>query len=58
MANLITGLLGMIGVTIFMGIMLWWVPAPPLIIICLVVGTLMVIDFVSTLKFGNNGSKG
>jgi hypothetical protein len=56
MANFITGILGMAAVSFFMGIMVWWVPAPPLIIICLIVGALMAKDFVDSLKASNGAN--
>ena len=34
MTNFITGLIGIAGVLAFLGIMLWWIKAVPLIIIC------------------------
>jgi hypothetical protein len=58
MANFITGIIGIAGVSIFLGIMVWWVQALPLIIIVVFVLTLLVIDFVQSLSSGNsNGAK-
>jgi hypothetical protein len=45
MTNLITGIIGILMIAIFMGFMLVWVKAPPLIIICLVVAALLIYDF-------------
>lgn len=44
------GILGIGGLVVFMGIMLIWVPAPPLIIICVGVLLLLIYDFVSELR--------
>ena len=52
MTNLITGLIGIAGVCAFLGIMLWWIKAVPLIIICVFVMALLIYDFVLTLKYG------
>ena len=42
MTNLITGIIGIAGVLTFLGILLWWIKAVPLIIICLLVMALMI----------------
>jgi hypothetical protein len=54
MTNLVTGLIGIAMVVVFMGFMLVWVKAPPLIIICLVVLALLVYDFYLTLRTGRS----
>jgi hypothetical protein len=51
---LISGLLGIIGLIVFMGFMLWWVKALPLIIITLGVVLLVIYDYVQTLRFGED----
>lgn len=56
MINFITGMIGIVGLAIFLGIMVWWVKALPLIVICVGVGILLVIDFVQSLKPNNNGA--
>jgi hypothetical protein len=50
MANLITGIIGITMLIIFMGFMLVWVKAPPLIIICLIVFALLIYDFYLSLR--------
>ncbi len=50
MANLITGIIGIAMLIIFMGFMLVWVKAPPLIVICLVVFALLIYDFYLSLR--------
>lgn len=50
MMNLITGIIGIVLVAIFMGFMLVWVKAPPLIVICLGVGALLIYDFYLSLR--------
>jgi hypothetical protein len=54
MTNLVTGIIGIAAVSIFLGILLWWIKALPLIIIVAVVLTLLIVDFVQTLRTGNN----
>jgi hypothetical protein len=54
--TLITGIIGIAGVMTFLGLMVWWVPAPPLIIIVVFVMLLLVWDFVQTLLYGENGT--
>jgi hypothetical protein len=54
---IVTFVVGAIGIAMlltFLGVMLWWVPAPPLIIIVVGVLALLVYDFVQTLRFGEN----
>jgi hypothetical protein len=54
-AQLISGIIGIGLLTAFLGIMLWWVKAPPLIIIVVLVLVLLIYDFVQTLRFGESG---
>ena len=53
--TLITGLIGIAGVMTFLGLMIIWVPAPPLIIIVVVVMALLIWDFIQTLRYGDSG---
>jgi hypothetical protein len=55
MTNLITGIIGIAGVLTFLGILLWWIKAVPLIIICIVVMALLIWDFVQGLRTGSGG---
>ena len=48
--TLITGLVGIGMFVAFLGFLLVWVPAPPLIIIVAVVVVLLVYDFVNELR--------
>lgn len=52
--NFVTGIIGIAMLAAFLGFMLWWVPAPPLIIIVVGVMALLVYDFVQTLRYGEN----
>ena len=54
MTNLVTGIIGIAAVSIFLGILLWWIKALPLIIIVAVTLMLLIVDFVQTLRTGNN----
>ena len=55
MMNFVTGIIGIVMVVVFMGFMVVWVPAPPLIIICLGVLALLVHDFIRTVRGGYFG---
>ena len=55
MTNLITGLIGIAMVVAFLAFLLVWVPAPPLIVICVAVMALLVHDFVRTVRGGYFG---
>lgn len=50
MTNFITGLIGVGGLGVFLGILLWWIKAPPLIIICVGVMALLIWDFVQSVR--------
>ena len=54
MTNFITGIIGIVLVVGFLGFMLVWVPAPPLIMIVVVVSALLIYDFVQTLRLGKD----
>jgi hypothetical protein len=51
---LITGIIGIVMLATFLGFMVWWVPAPPLIVIIVSVLLLLIYDFVQTLRNGEN----
>ena len=53
----ICGIIGIALFTGFLGFMLWWVKALPLIIIVTVCTALLVYDFVQTLRFGDKGGR-
>lgn len=57
MRDLIAGGIGISLLAIFLGIMVWWVKAPPLIIIVVFVMALIVYDWVQTVRFGDNYSR-
>lgn len=48
--TLVAGLIGIAGITVFMGLMVIWVPAPPLIIISVGVIALLIYDFLGDLR--------
>ena len=54
-AHLISGVIGIGMLAAFLGFMVVWVPAPPLIIIMILAGLLLLYDFVQTLRFGESG---
>ena len=54
---LITGIIGIAMVFVFVGIMVWWVKALPLIIIFVLVGSLLLYDFVRTVLYGEEGAR-
>jgi hypothetical protein len=54
--NFITGIIGIAGVMAFLGILLWWIKAPPLILIVVGVMLLLLWDFVLSLR-GNGGQR-
>ena len=54
MTNFITGLIGIAGVCVFLGILLWWIKAVPLIIICVLVMALLIWDVLKSLRADDN----
>jgi hypothetical protein len=52
MMILISGTVGIVFYLAFLGFMLWWVPAPPLIIIVALCTGLLVLDLIHTLRHG------
>ncbi len=54
---LITGIIGISMLFAFVGIMVWWVKALPLIIIFVICGSLLVYDFVRTVLYGEEGAR-
>ena len=57
MMNIVTGIIGIASVFAFLGILLWWVKATPLIIITALVMALLLVDFVQSLRSNGDGSK-
>jgi hypothetical protein len=54
MVNAVTGVIGLAMVMMFLGFMVVWVKAIPLIIIVVGVMLLAVIDFVQSVRRGEN----
>lgn len=52
--NLFAGAVGILMVIAFLGFMVVWVPAVPLIIIVVGVMLLLIYDFIQTVRFGEN----
>lgn len=57
-AQVITSALGISILFVFLGVMLWWVQALPLIIISAVVVAMVLLDFYQTARDGNDGVVG
>jgi hypothetical protein len=57
MLSLITAIIGIAMLAGFTGFMLWWVPAPPLITIVVVVMCLLLYDVVQTLRYGESSPR-
>jgi hypothetical protein len=56
MTNFIAGIIGIAGVLAFLGILLWWTKALPLIVVVTVVMLLLLVDFVQSQRAGNGSS--
>ena len=52
----VTGLIGIAMLATFLGIMVWWVKAPPLIVIVVGVLALVIYDFVQELRAASKGA--
>jgi hypothetical protein len=55
MTTLVTGAIGIAMWVTFLGIMLWWVKALPLMIIVAVTLALLIYDFLYTVRYGEGG---
>jgi hypothetical protein len=53
--TLITGLVGLAMLLTFLGVLLWWIRAVPLVIIVVGVMLLVLYDFVQILRYGEGG---
>ena len=53
--TIITGLIGIALLFSFVGFMVVWVKALPLIVIVLIVGAMVIWDFVQTVRSGESG---
>jgi hypothetical protein len=53
MMTLVTGLIGIVMVSTFLGIMAWWIKELPITIIVVAVMVLLLYDFVQTLRHGD-----
>lgn len=49
-SNLIAGLIGIALLCGFLGVYIYWVPAPPLLVIMLFVVALMAYDFIGSMR--------
>ena len=56
MTALITGIIGIALVVAFLGFMVVWVKALPIIIIVVFVMGLLIYDFVQTMRAGESGA--
>ena len=57
MTALISGIIGIGMLLAFVGVMVWWVKAVPLIIIFVLVIALLIYDFVRTVLYGEEGAR-
>jgi hypothetical protein len=55
MRDFISGIIGIGMLMVFLGIMVWWVKALPLIIIIVSVLLLLIYDWVKTMRYGESG---
>lgn len=55
--TLITGIAGIAMLVAFVGIMVWWVKAVPLIIIFGICIGFLCYDFIRTLLYGEEGAR-
>ncbi|MGH7321127.1 MAG: hypothetical protein ACRELA_16070 [Candidatus Rokuibacteriota bacterium] len=55
--TLVTGIVGIVMLLVFLGILLWWIKALPLTIIVVAVVLMLLYDFVQTLRYGDTGAE-
>ena len=56
MANVVTGIVGIVVVSAFLGFLMWWLKAIPLVVIMLGVIGLMVYDVVCAVRGNDSDS--
>jgi hypothetical protein len=56
MMTLITGLVGIAILLGYLGILLWWIRALPLVVIVVAVVLMLLQDFVQTIRSGDSGA--
>ena len=54
--TILAGIVGMAMLLTFLGILLWWIQALPLILIVALVVVLLVYDWIKTVRYGENGA--
>jgi hypothetical protein len=52
--TVVFGLIGLAMLLGYLGFLLWWIKAVPLIVICAIVVALVVYDFVQTVREGSD----
>jgi hypothetical protein len=52
--TLVTGIVGIVLLTVFLGVLTWWIRALPFTIIVVGVVLLLLYDFVQTLRHGES----
>lgn len=57
-SNLITGLIGIALLCGFLGVYIFWVPAPPLVVVMIFVLALLLFDFVRSMREIRRNSSG
>jgi len=55
MMSVITGVIGIGILLLFLGVLVWWIQALPLVIIIVGVVGLLLYDFVRTVRYGESG---
>ena len=56
MREIVTGSIGVILLLAFLGVLLWWIKSVPLTIIVVAGLAIMLYDFVTTLRYGEDGA--
>jgi hypothetical protein len=56
MMLLVTGIIGLVMMATFLGILIWWIKALPFTVIAVAVVSMMVWDFVQTVRSSNGGA--
>ena len=56
MRDIVTGVIGVILLFGFLGILIWWIKSIPLTIIVVLSVQVMLYDFVQTMRHGEDGA--
>ena len=56
MRDIVTGVIGIVLLIAFLGVLVWWIKSVPLTVIVVCCFLVMLYDFVQTMRHGEDGA--